>query len=157
MAQKGPRRFQNDRDEKDPVLALTTQVCEMSLDLDADLLVTEYAPPSSLVQRMGRCCRDTDAHKTGRVGQVALYRPDNENPYSKKDFQCADAFVTKIAKAGWCSQSKLEDLLTDVPQAAELPKECRFLQSGPWASMGEENFRDIDDYTARPSSIHMTI
>ena len=88
----------------------------MSLDLDADLLVTEYAPPSSLVQRMGRCCRDTDAHKTGRVGQLAFYRPENENPYSKKDFQGVDAFVTKIAGAGRCSQSKLEALLTDVPQ-----------------------------------------
>ena len=139
--------FRTRQDEKHPVLALTTQVCEMSLDLDADLLVTEYAPPSSLVQRMGRCCRDTDAHKTGRVGQVAFYRPENENPYSKQDFQDVDAFVTKIAEAGRCSQSKLEDLLTDVPQTAELPKECRFLQSGPWAAMGEEIFRDIDDYT----------
>ena len=120
----------------------------MSLDLDADLLVTEYAPPSSLVQRMGRCCRDTDAHKTGRVGPGGLLQTGGmKTPTRSKTSKDVDAFVTKIAEAGRCSQSKLEDLLTDVPQTAELPKECRFLQSGPWAAMGEEIFRDIDDYT----------
>jgi CRISPR-associated endonuclease/helicase Cas3 len=119
----------------------------MSLDLDADVLVTEFAPVSSLVQRMGRCCRDTDAHETGRMGQVVLYPMDEIAPYTKQDMLGVTDFVAKLAKETKISQTKLEDLLADVPQAAELPKECRFLFSGPWAAMGEENFRDIDDYT----------
>ena len=41
------------KDEPGPALGVTTQVCEMSLDIDADLLVTEECPVSSLVQRMG--------------------------------------------------------------------------------------------------------
>ena len=41
-------------------LAITTQVCEMSLDMDADLLVTEACPVTSLIQRMGRCNREQD-------------------------------------------------------------------------------------------------
>src|SRR5262249_44167977 len=40
-------------------IAITTQVCEMSLDLDADTLITEYAPVSSLVQRFGRANRSS--------------------------------------------------------------------------------------------------
>jgi hypothetical protein len=49
--------------------------------------------------------------------------------------------------AGVVSQSKLEDLLEDLPHSADLPRECRFIESGPWAASGEENFRDGDDYT----------
>jgi CRISPR-associated endonuclease/helicase Cas3 len=129
------------------VLALTTQVCELSLDLDADVLVTEFAPASSLVQRMGRCCRDPDAHSTGRVGLVILYPTDEAAPYTKQDMFGVMDFVAMLGREGNVSQSRLEELLAGVPQAAELPKECRFIFSGPWAAMGEENFRDIDDYT----------
>ena len=39
------------------VLAITTQVCEMSLDISADLMVTAECPLPSLVQRLGRLNR----------------------------------------------------------------------------------------------------
>ncbi|MDB5386476.1 MAG: CRISPR-associated helicase Cas3, partial [Planctomycetaceae bacterium] len=44
--QETVRAFQRERvgEHPRPVLAIATQVCEMSLDLDADLLVTELAP-----------------------------------------------------------------------------------------------------------------
>ena len=40
-----------------------------------------------------------------------------------------------LGAAAVCSQSDLETLLSDVPHAADLPKECRFLESGPWAAL----------------------
>ncbi len=40
-----------------PAFASTTQVAEMSLDLSADLLVTDLAPVSALIQRLGRLNR----------------------------------------------------------------------------------------------------
>ena len=39
------------------LLAITTQVCEMSLDISADLMVTAECPLPSLVQRLGRLNR----------------------------------------------------------------------------------------------------
>lgn len=51
----------------EPVLAITTQVAEMSLDLSATLLVSQVADPAALVQRLGRlnrkyCGMALDAH-----------------------------------------------------------------------------------------------
>ncbi len=147
--QRVVRSFLGGSGDGGPVLAVTTQVCEMSLDLDADLLVTEYAPVSSLVQRMGRACRDTAAHETGRVGDVIFYspgdRPEDRLPYTKQDMEGVKEFVAKLVSAGWVSQADLEDRLAEVPHIGDLPKECRFVESGPWASAGEENFRDIED------------
>ncbi len=48
-------------------LAITTQVAEMSLDLSADLLITDIAPPASLIQRLGRLNRHEDV-----PGETAL-------------------------------------------------------------------------------------
>jgi len=39
------------------LLAATTQVCEVSLDISADLLITELAPAAALIQRLGRLNR----------------------------------------------------------------------------------------------------
>jgi CRISPR-associated endonuclease/helicase Cas3 len=66
------------------LLAMTTQVAEMSLDLSADLLITEYAPVPALIQRMGRLNRYQDVPETP---QRALFiRPEDPLPYvSRKE------------------------------------------------------------------------
>ena len=59
-----------------PAIAVTTQVCEMSLDLDADMLVTEVAPVTAMVQRFGRSNRSSSRPVTDRA-EVLWYRePD---------------------------------------------------------------------------------
>lgn len=59
------RSFDRELDTES-VLVIATQVAEMSLDLSADLLVTDIAPPASLIQRFGRLNRDEDnPNKTG--------------------------------------------------------------------------------------------
>jgi CRISPR-associated endonuclease/helicase Cas3 len=60
--------------------AVTTQVCEMSLDLDADRLVSEDAPLPSLFQRMGRTNRSRNRDRTFR-SDVLTYPPVNGRPY----------------------------------------------------------------------------
>lgn len=56
---------------------VTTQVCEVGLDVSCDIMLTEVAPPDSLVQRIGRCAR------RGGEGQVYIYDVKSPAPYEK--------------------------------------------------------------------------
>ena len=80
------------------MLGITTQVCELSLDLDCDLLITEFAPISALIQRFGRCCRDQAAHESGRTGRVVLYEPESSLPYDKDEMKGVAAFVGRYRR-----------------------------------------------------------
>lgn len=78
-------------------LAITTQVCEMSLDLSADLLVTDWAPLPALVQRLGRLNRRARIPEHPRP--ALLLTPERANPYSDAEIEAsrsalADALVT---------------------------------------------------------------
>jgi len=77
------------------MLAVTTQVAEMSLDLSADLLVSEYAPVPAMIQRMGRLNR---AEERPATAKLALFlEPENRLPYSKDEE--GDALWREVA--GW--------------------------------------------------------
>lgn len=65
-----------------PVLAITTQVCEMSLDLSADLLVSAMAPAAALIQRLGRLNRRMTKEEEG-TRLAIIYPWKNQNPYDK--------------------------------------------------------------------------
>jgi CRISPR-associated endonuclease/helicase Cas3 len=131
-------------------LGITTQVCEMSLDLDVDLLVTEFCPTTSLIQRMGRCNRDRVARPLNVSGQIIIYPPVECNPYSPEDMIGLNEFLNLVQEKD-LSQSDLEKALTDknVP-SPPWPGDtlCPFIESGPYASNSkeEEQFREGDDY-----------
>jgi len=57
---------------------VTTQVCEVGLDISCDVMLTEVAPPDALVQRMGRCAREGDK------GKVFVYEAEISAPYSEE-------------------------------------------------------------------------
>jgi CRISPR-associated endonuclease/helicase Cas3 len=62
-------------------LAITTQVCEMSLDLSADLMVTAECPLPSLVQRLGRLNR----YAAGNDPRPCLVYPFRGDPYNEDE------------------------------------------------------------------------
>jgi CRISPR-associated endonuclease/helicase Cas3 len=132
--------------ERGAVLGITTQVCELSLDLDCDLLITELAPISALIQRSGRCCRDQAADEKGRSGRVVLYAPESILPYDKEEMEGVPAFVNEIAGAV-ASQSGLEGRLAAMGGSSFLRKNARFITDGPWASAGQDHFRDAEERT----------
>ena len=69
-----------------PALAVTTQVCEVSLDLSADLLVSDLAPVPALIQRLGRLNRRVTAEKPRRACPAIFLEPKGTFPYDKEEF-----------------------------------------------------------------------
>jgi CRISPR-associated endonuclease/helicase Cas3 len=135
-------------EQSGPVLALTTQVCEMSLDLDADLLITERCPITSLIQRMGRSNRK-EIRPWG--GEVLVYPPENEKPYDRESLGGLEAFLSELASDSEIlnvSQSRLEAaLLRHGPKLGRADRWCSFLESGPYAQGGDETFRAIEEFS----------
>jgi CRISPR-associated endonuclease/helicase Cas3 len=68
--------------QEGPVLACTTQVAEMSLDLSADLLVTDLAPIPALIQRLGRLNRRSSPERPSPPAPF-LVLPFSGPPYDE--------------------------------------------------------------------------
>jgi len=89
-----------------PVMAVTTQVAEMSLDLSATLLVSQIANPAGLVQRLGRLNRQYCGHALD-----ALFYPDYKVgfPYSQRQLHAGTALINDFK--GEVSQANLSEWL----------------------------------------------
>jgi CRISPR-associated endonuclease/helicase Cas3 len=130
-----------------PAIGVTTQVCEMSLDIDVDLLVTEACPVTSLIQRMGRCNRAQSPRPLGVAGDVLVYAPKDNAPYSTNDLSGLEEFLLAVDGRA-LSQNDIEAEMLKVDSPASLGDPlCSFLASGPYAVSGENDFRDNDDFT----------
>jgi len=131
-----------------PQLAITTQVCEMSLDLDADILITEIAPITALIQRMGRCNRQA-REAGGPLGQVYVYPPEKSLPYREEDLAGVELFLNELNGRA-VSQSELERGLNQHGlQAPKIDRYSAFLQSGPWAFSADHHLRDSLDLSVQ--------
>jgi CRISPR-associated endonuclease/helicase Cas3 len=134
-------------------LGVTTQVCEMSLDIDVDLLVTEECPVSSFVQRMGRCNRIKAPRPLAQSGQVIVYGPADRDtkPYSNYDLTGLHEFLNLVGGRD-LSQEDLEVALLAAPSPPSIGDSLSmFVESGPFAvgsteAAGQE-FRDTENFT----------
>jgi CRISPR-associated endonuclease/helicase Cas3 len=95
-------------------LLVATQVAEMSLDLSADLLVTDEAPVSALIQRMGRLNRRAtlDQPATPKPAIVCAL-PESRHarlPYDQRDLDDSRRWVKALMDLGRpLSQRDLSD------------------------------------------------
>jgi CRISPR-associated endonuclease/helicase Cas3 len=127
-----------------PAIAVTTQVCEMSLDLDADVLISEVAPIPSLVQRFGRANRHLDGKPPEFRARLLTYQPEKALPYDAKELEVAATFLAEFG-TGDVSQRQLAEALERHAKGEPLSDgNARFLESGYFAVRGE--FRDIDEF-----------
>lgn len=130
------------RKSQDAVIAVTTQVCEMSLDLDADILITELAPISSLVQRFGRANRHRARGDEFRA-TLLVYEPEEPKPYTDAEIKAAKAFIDNLDSEDLSQRRLAEKLEEHALKEPMADGKARFLVSGYYAIPG--NLRDIKD------------
>lgn len=115
-----------------PAIAVTTQVCEMSLDLSADLLISQICPVASLVQRLGRLNR----RYSGEVKPALVY-PAPPIPYSEQELGDGWAFVHEI-KDRSTSQTDLASAAVKFAAPVERITDAQFLRGG-WRCYSESS------------------
>lgn len=125
-----------------PAIAVTTQVCEMSLDLDADVLITEHAPISSLVQRFGRANRHARPPSTFRA-RIHTYPAVNRLPYDAAELGAAARFLDSLAGREVSQRELAAGLLAYGLPHREAEGMTRFTAGGYFATPGP--LRDADD------------
>lgn len=123
-----------------PAFAVTTQVCEMGLDLDADVLVTEICPAASLVQRMGRVNRAMKPRPS--AGDVYIYEPEKILPYDKEQLAGVSDLIERGTNVTAISQNDLNKILLSVAQPMENPQAKPSFFQGGTILVG--NYRDIE-------------
>ncbi len=97
-----------------PLLALTTQVAEISLDLSADLLVSEYAPIPAMIQRMGRLNRHEEIPCSTRP--AVFLKPETEKPYEEEELRVSREWICHLADGKPKSQAELAQVFVRFTQ-----------------------------------------
>ncbi len=101
----------------EPVFAVTTQVCEMSLDLSADLLISAMAPAAALIQRLGRLNRRMTKESEG--SRLALfYDWDKSLPYEESDKTTGKQLLECLQEYESVSQQDLAMMASQLNQGA---------------------------------------
>jgi CRISPR-associated endonuclease/helicase Cas3 len=127
-------------------VAVTTQVCEMSLDLDADVLITEIAPAPSLVQRFGRSNRHLARGADFRA-DLLVYAPEDALPYTQDEMAAGRSFLRALGDREVSQRDLAAALETHAPAEPTVDEAGSFLSGGYYATPGA--FRDTDE-SARP-------
>ncbi|MGB3493903.1 MAG: CRISPR-associated helicase Cas3' [Elainellaceae cyanobacterium] len=134
---------QQDSAARKAAIAVTTQVCEMSLDLDADVLITETAPIPSLVQRFGRANRHLARGLKFRA-KLHTYNPPGHLPYQSEELKLATTFLEGFQNTEVSQYQFAKALEQYSPPEREADGSAKFLDSGYYAIPG--NFRDTDRF-----------
>jgi len=135
------KAFQN----KGPVLAICTQVAEMSLDLSASLLVTDMAPVPSLIQRLGRLNRRAESGSDTKP--FILVQPQSADgspfywPYGPEDFRLTELWLRHLEDSrAKLSQRDLATAWESLPETSQRRPalvESAWLDGGPSTQMLE--------------------
>jgi CRISPR-associated endonuclease/helicase Cas3 len=79
-------------------ILVATQVVEVSLDIDYDIIYTETAPIDALIQRFGRVNR-----RGLKKGQALVFEPEGKRaylPYDKKSFEASVNLLGELENTG---------------------------------------------------------
>jgi CRISPR-associated endonuclease/helicase Cas3 len=115
-------------------LAICSQVAEMSLDLSADLLVTDLAPVPALIQRLGRLNRRAQAGTPTKPFLVIV--PETHLPYTPADLEVAQKWLAELTKDSIGQQQLAEKWEQTGDHPPELVASA-WLDGGPTTTVSE--------------------
>ena len=104
-------------------IAILTQIGEMSVNISADIMVSEFCPIDRLTQRAGRLCRFDHSNKVGRLILLKRYKNDKLYPAPYGHFERKEKTWTacvalsetiKLIKADKYNAAELVDLINKV-------------------------------------------
>ena len=95
-----------------PAFVAATQVCEMSLDISASLLISELAPFPALVQRLGRLNRR--AREPEAACPALIVEPPDPRPYDPQALSVANSKLASLVGQA-LSQRDLARALAGMP------------------------------------------
>ena len=131
-----------------------TQVLEQSLDIDADFLVSRFAPTDMLLQRLGRLWRHADAPRSaGAVCEAWLLVPELEEAIeAPRSAFGASAYVYSpyvLCRSLEVWQERM---------AVNLPKDIRLLIEATYADRDEDSqmarwLHELDNGTTQPKRV----
>ncbi|MCA9218216.1 MAG: CRISPR-associated helicase Cas3' [Planctomycetales bacterium] len=127
-------------------LAITSQVCEMSLDLSATMLVTDLAPISTLIQRLGRLNRRAQTSDSGDDPPTMPFfviQPSKDGklyslPYKVDELDAARGWIAALPKS--ISQRDLVGVWEHSQQQQRVKSKqygSKWLDGGPRTEVGD--------------------
>lgn len=111
-----------------PCFAVTSQVAEMSLDLSADLLVSDLAPVPALIQRLGRLNRRSTPEDPQPITTALILPVDRPLPYTQADL---DEARTWLVALGDQPRGQTDLVMAWQPRRAESERiDCAWIDGG---------------------------
>ena len=149
---------------------VTTQIVEASLDIDFDVLYTEFSSPDSLFQRMGRTYRNREYR--GKGPNIKVYTDlcsGIEIIYDKSIFELSKAAMLDfVGKPSYITEERKQAIVNDIYSEEKLKgttyyktfnEALEVLQNLQAYSVSKSEahkmFRDINSYQAIPEAIYL--
>ena len=108
------RLIREGAEDSEGFLAVTTQVVEVSLDIDYDVLYTQLAPVDALIQRMGRVNRK-GKKAINKGGNVLIFTPGphDASVYGEENLDRASQIVPRLMDGKVLSESEVPALVEE--------------------------------------------
>ena len=139
--------------EREGCLVIATQVVEVSLDIDFDVLFTECAPPDALVQRAGRINRARK--KTGT--EVRIYQPSTVSFKIYDGDLLQRTFDVFSQRTGHLTEEDLIQIVQDVYAGMVISENPDFTEASRKYAVTQQRLLGIQDNQYSEVDEHQTV
>lgn len=80
------------------ILVVSTQLIEAGVDFDFPLVYRALAPLEAIIQSAGRCNREGELNKKGKLGNVYLFLPEDAR-YPNKTYQACAGYAAELLQS----------------------------------------------------------